>query len=252
MTRPIAQLRECTTIADRLRICPDERLQAYVNETNIVSCKDVDTDDGEDPDDDDSLEDDLITGKGDDDDCDDDANNAAAHVNVDLQVRDDDANVAAAHLEDIVHDDANVAAARHAYGNGNDNDNEEDPFLDVQSTQDLDEFHSYPEDINIRKRSREDMTIVELQPSSQEVLQWRQKRQRLSEYVPVSERKCPPEQLLVLTSTSAQQSSDINNSPTQESPLIPTSLLPSLHFAHQISQAPTYPGDAVNLPVDRF
>ena len=92
----------------------------------------------------------------------------------------------------------------------------------------------------------------------------RSKSQRQSEYVPISERKRPPKEL-VASNLECPQDSQNNNS-VEESPLIVTSLFPSSHFAHQSRQAPTNavdlpvghqeapasPGNAENLPEDRY
>ena len=94
-----------------------------------------------------------------------------------------------------------------------------------------------------RKRSRED-DVEDLKPSSQEATTRRSKRQRQSEYVPIAERKRPPEELVDSNLESPQDRQ--NNNSVEESPLIVTSLFPSSHFAHQSRQAPT---NAVDLPV---
>ena len=85
----VEELRKCTSIADRLRICPDERLQTYVEESEIVSCRDDDSDDHEESDEEDSVQDDATTGRAiDDEDVEDDdydiardySNDAVANV----------------------------------------------------------------------------------------------------------------------------------------------------------------------------
>jgi len=185
----IDQLRKCRSIADRLRICPDERLQAYVDESDIISCRDDDDNeeepDEEDSDEEDSLQDDASQGRGNDneDDANDDDDDAKAGRGNDDE-DDDFPNYAAAHVPNSGRGNAyedDDYAARHKSdeddGNANytaahfDVGDDDDPFLDAQSTQDEEEEfqHSLAEDINMnRKRSRED-DVEDLHPSLQEV-----------------------------------------------------------------------------------
>jgi hypothetical protein len=161
----IDQLRKCTSIADRLRICPDERLQAYVKESDIVSCVDEDND-NEEEDEEDSLEDDANAGKGNEgeEDANDDDDYADANAGRGNDDEDDDnADYAAAHtgrLKSADDDDdfyANYASAHVDFGEDNDR------FLDAQSTQDDEEDfqHSLAEDINInRKRALNDQALL--------------------------------------------------------------------------------------------